>query len=195
MRVKITLPETIEDITLGQFQELTTLQDNEIYKKVSIITGLDVKDLERINKTDLNELSNQIDIALQKEGDFKTTFKLSEIEFGMIPNFDKIKAKEYMDLSSYGVEVETLHKVMAILYRPIKSRGYGDTYEIHEYIGTDQQSEVMKRMPLSYVNGVLAFFLTLQNELNYHFQKSMKQEQAKVNTHRGISKSGVGTQP
>jgi hypothetical protein len=195
MRVKITLPETIEDITLGQFQELTTLQDNEIYKKVSIITGVDVKDLERINKTDLNELSNQIDIALQKEGDFKTTFKLSEIEFGMIPNFDKIKAKEYMDLSSYGVEVETLHKVMAILYRPIKSRGYGDTYEIHEYIGTDQQSEVMKRMPLSYVNGVLAFFLTLQNELNYHFQKSMKQEQAKVNTHRGISKSGVGTQP
>jgi hypothetical protein len=195
MRVKITLPETIEDITLGQFQELTTLQDNEIYKKVSIITGVDVKDLERINKTDLNELSNQIDIALQKEGDFKTTFKLSEIEFGMIPNFDKIKAKEYMDLSSYGVEVETLHKVMAILYRPIKSRGYGDTYEIHEYIGTDQQSEVMKRMPLSYVNGVLAFFLTLQNELNYHFQKYMKQEQAKGNTPQGISKSGVGTQP
>jgi hypothetical protein len=195
MRVKITLPETIEDITLGQFQELTTLQDNEIYKKVSIITGLDVKDLERINKTDLNELSNQIDIALQKEGDFKTTFKLSEIEFGMIPNFDKIKAKEYMDLSSYGVEVETLHKVMAILYRPIKSRGFGDTYEIHEYIGTDQQSEVMKRMPLSYVNGVLAFFLTLQNELNYHFQKYTKQEQAKGNTPQGISKSGVGTQP
>jgi hypothetical protein len=195
MRVKITLPETIEDITLGQFQELTTLQDNEIYKKVSIITGLDVKDLERINKTDLNELSNQIDTALQKEGDFKTTFTLSGIEFGMIPNFDKIKAKEYMDLSSYGVEVETLHKVMAILYRPIKSRGYGDTYEIHEYIGTDQQSEVMKRMPLSYVNGVLAFFLTLQNELNYHFQKYMKQEQAKGNTPQGISKSGVGTQP
>jgi hypothetical protein len=195
MRVKITLPETIEDITLGQFQELTTLQDNEIYKKVSIITGLDVKDLERINKTDLNELSNQIDVALQKEGDFKTTFTLSDIEFGMIPNFDKIKAKEYMDLSSYGVEVETLHKVMAILYRPIKSRGYGDTYEIHEYIGTDQQSEVMKRMPLSYVNGVLAFFLTLQNELNFHFQKYMKQEQAKGNTPQDISKSGVGMQP
>ena len=192
MKVKLTLPETIEDITLGQYQELTSLEDNDTIKKVSIITGLTVEDLEKVQLKDLNEISNQIDEALAKEGKFKPIFTMKGVDFGMIPNFDKIKSKEYIDLSTYGVEIETLHKVMAILYRPIKSKGVGNTYDIHEYEGTEEWSEIMKQMPLSYVNGVLAFFLTLQKELKDYFLKFTIQEQAKVKLHPTTLLNGDG---
>jgi hypothetical protein len=192
MKVKLTLPETIEDITLGQYQELTSLEDNDTIKKVSIITGLTVEDLEKVQLKDLNEISNQIDEALAKEGKFKPIFTMKGVDFGMIPNFDKIKSKEYIDLSTYGVEIETLHKVMAILYRPIKSKGVGNTYDIHEYEGTEEWGEIMKQMPLSYVNGVLAFFLTLQKELKDYFLKFTIQEQAKVKLHPTTLLNGDG---
>jgi hypothetical protein len=192
MKVKLTLPETIEDITLGQYQELTSLEDNDTIKKVSIITGLTVEDLEKVQLKDLNEISNQIDEALAKEGKFKPIFTMKGVDFGMIPNFDKIKSKEYIDLSTYGVEIETLHKVMAILYRPIKSKGVGNTYDIHEYEGTEEWSEIMKQMPLSYVNGVLAFFLTLQKELKDYFLKFTIQEQARVKLHPTTLLNGDG---
>jgi hypothetical protein len=192
MKVKLTIPETLEDITLGKFQELTKLDDTDVLGKISLVTGISKKDLQRVQKKDLNEIEALISDALTKEGEFKQRFEMQGVEFGMIPNFDKITAKEFMDLSGYGVEVETLHNVMAILYRPIKSKGIGDTYEIYDYQGTAEWADAMKQTPLSYVNGVLAFFLTLQKDLNYYFLKYTNQEQARGKVQTATFQNGGG---
>jgi len=111
----------------------------------------------------------------------------------MIPNFDKITSKEYFDLSSYGVEIDTLHNVMAIAFRPLKDKG--NLYTIENYNGTEEYAEVMKQMPLNYVNGFLSFFLTLQNDLLSHIQKYTTEAQAMGYQHLTTLESGVGTLP
>jgi len=198
MKRKIIIPESIADITLGQYQKLMAI-DNElddytkVCKKLEIFTGLIRSEIDHITQKDLSEISNQIDLALNIDGEFKTRFTMNGIEFGLIPNFDKIQTKEYVDLSSYGIEIDTLHNVMAILYRPIKE-SYGKTYSIQNYKGTEDYADAMKNMPLSYVNGALAFFLTLQNDLLKAIQKYTSRAQARADLQMPILESGVGTQ-
>lgn len=176
MKKKVIIPENISDITLGQYQKLVEIDAKEIddhtknCQKIEVITGLVRHEVDRMQANDMLGIIEQIDAALQIEGVFNHKFKLNDIEFGLIPNFDKMTAKEFVDLSSYGVEIETLHNVMAILYRPIKENG--KTYTIYDYNGTSEYAEIMKEMPLSYVNGALGFFLTLQNDLLKALQKS-----------------------
>lgn len=188
MRKKITIPETIADITLGQYQNFISNPD----MKIEIFTGLTKKEIEGITQKDLDYLNNQIDTALNSQSIFKQRFILNGIEFGMITNFDKITAKEYFDLSSYGIEVETLHNVMAIAFRPIKDKG--SLYTIEDYNGTEMYAETMKQMPLNYVNGFLSFFLTLQNDLLEVIQRYTRVEQVMDYQHQIILENGVGMQ-
>lgn len=172
MKKKIIIPESIQDITLGQYQEFIKNPD----MKIEIFTGLYKKEIEGVKQKDLDYLNQKIDVALNSPSVFKQRFELNGIEFGMIPNFDKITTKEYMDLSSYGVDVDTLHNVMAIAFRPVISKG--KYYLIEDYKGTEKYSEIMKGMPLNYVNGFLSFFLTLQNELLKAITKFTREVQA-----------------
>lgn len=186
MKKKITIPETISDITLGQYQNFVANPD----MKIELFTGLTKHEIDNITQKDLDYINNQIDIALNSPSVFKQQFTLNNIDFGMIPNFDKITAKEYMDLSSYGVEVDTLHNVMAIAFRPIKDKG--NLYTIENYNGTEQYAEIMKQMPLNYVNGFLSFFLTLQTDLLKTIQRYTMEVQAMDYQHQDILGNGVG---
>jgi hypothetical protein len=58
-----------------------------------------------------------------------------------------------------------MHKLMAVLFRPIKSK-VGNNYKIVEYNGTEKRAEVMKYMPLSIVNGALVFFFEFSERIN-----------------------------
>jgi hypothetical protein len=195
--MKIELPENQSEITLGQFQELAKLNertDLDLFeyskRKVKIFTGLSYVKISAMKQTDLEEIINQIDTALNEEAKFQPLFKMNEIEFGFIPNFDDIKANEYFDLSTYDREIETLHKLMAILFRPVKFKTLGK-YEIVRYKGTKEHAEEMKQMPLSIVNGALFFFLNLAKDLSNYIQKSINQEQEK-RKQSGTLKSGDG---
>ncbi len=201
--MKITLPEHIGEITLNQFQryhELTQRENIDDYqfnkRKVSIFTGIKYRDLDNISNKDFKEILEQIDIALDTEHDFTERFALDGIEFGFIPNFDKIKTKEFVDMDLYKpTDVENLHKLMAILFRPIKSIDNFKNYSIKEYNGTAKYSILMKQMPLSVVNGALVFFCNLSKELSKHIQKSTAKELQKENKHLTTSKNGDGIQP
>ena len=199
MERKIIIPETIEDITLGQYQKYIELCKKELdpytfnCRKIALFTGLLISEIDNIKQVDLEFILTQIDLALNSDGEFKQTFTLNGVEFGMIPNFDKMQSKEFFDLSMYGTEPEDLHKIMSIIYRPIKKK-QGNTYSINNYNGTDQFSNEMKLMPLSHVNGSLAFFLTLQNDLYLHFLKFTEAEQAKETERQTTLKNGDGMQ-
>ena len=199
--MKITLPENTEEITLGKFQRYMRLVDraNELdeytflCEKVEIFTGIDKVKVKEVMQKDLEFINNQIDKALSEQGQYKDTFFIKDVEFGRIPNFDKMKSKEYFDLSANGVDIQNLHRVMAVLYRPIINKQFNN-YEIADYKGTDEYANIMKQTPLSYVNGVLGFFLTLQQQLNNHIQKYIQEEQAKAMLQQVTLKSGAGMQ-
>ena len=178
--LKIQLPENIADITLEQAQKLDVLNAkredlNElsfIKRYIAIFTELKYRDLDNISMSDFDGIHAQITEALDTEVPFENRFVLNQVEYGFVPNLDEITTGEYIDLSTYGNSMETLHKTMAVLFRPItKDMAFG-SYEIEPYNGTKDRAEVMKQAPMNIVLGMLVFFCDLSKELKNHILKS-----------------------
>lgn len=203
--MKILLPESIKDITLGQFQtydKLTNKLENKeieplefLKRKVSLFSGIPYSKIDDVLQTDLEDVITQIDIALNEDSVFENRFTLDGIEFGFIENLDTITSGEYFDLSNYGTDVDKLHKLMAVLFRPIKKEDKFGNYKIKKYNGSAKYSELMKKTPLNIVNGSLVFFCNLSSELEIHIQKSTETrlKRGKKQTH--TLNNGVGTVP
>ena len=188
--LKIRLPENLADITLEQAQKLDILnakRDNLnelsfIKRYISIFTELKFRDLDNISMSDFDGIHTQITEALDTEVPFENRFVLNQVEYGFVTNLDEITTGEYIDLSTYGNSMETLHKTMAVLFRPITKDVAFGSYEIEPYNGTKDRAEIMKQAPMNIVLGMLVFFCDLSKELKNHILKStlVMEEQRKT---------------
>lgn len=199
--MKVTIPQNTKDITLGQVirynalkqrEGLTDLEHNK--RAISIFTNLPYQKIGGIKQTDYEELINDITKAINKDQPFEPIFTLNEVEYGFIPNLDKMTQAEYMDLVEYQGKPESLNKVMAILFRPIKNKDTFGNYSINTYEGTAYRSEIFLDMPMNIVNGAMGFFLTLSRQLKDHILRSTTAELVKARKRRSILKNGVGMQ-
>ena len=198
MKVDINIPESLNEITLYQYQKFERLiQNNEAshfvnQKTIEIFCGIELKDVARIRIADIDSLLVHLNTLLQAKPKLTRTFKLGVYEFGFIPKIEDITSGEFIDLETYLGDTETLHKAMAVLFRPIKSK-VKDLYIIEEYESADKYSEVLKYMPLDISLGAMLFFWTLLNDcgnaLSHYIQNEVEQsEQAK----QVLAKNGVG---
>lgn len=191
--MKINIPQSIADIRLEQFQRYdallkrTDLNEEQFNKrKIEIFTGLERSRIDLVAQKDYKEILELIDVALNQTAEFIPTFFIKDVEFGFIPNLDKITIGEYRDLSLYGKDIADMHKLMAVLFRPIKKRKWyqcffkRNKYKIESYNGTDKRADIMKYMPLNIVNGALVFFLNLANELITYTQRFTEVEPVRV---------------
>ena len=201
MNTKITLPENISEITLDQYQRFdklnkrTDLSELNYNKRViEIFTELKYRDIGNISHKDYADILEQITKAMNQDCKFENRFSIQDVEFGFIPNLDEMSTAEFVDLSKWGIEVENLHRVMAVLFRPITSKDKFKNYEIAGYNGTSEYADVMKRMPMNIVNGALGFFYHLAKELRIHIQRYTRVEQQRAVKLQGTSKSGGGIQ-
>ena len=185
--MKVILPENQSEITLEQYQRYVKLlerTDLDIYnfnrRKLEIFTPLTFKDTENVTQVDFEFCLNQIDKALNEEHEFKNRFTLGNVEFGFIPNLDEMTTAEYVDLNKYTNTADTLHYLMAILFRPIINKDSFGNYEIQNYQGTKEYFELMKKTPLSIANGSLFFFINLSTELQNYILRYTKEVQKKA---------------
>ena len=200
--MKVVLPEHIGDIKLFQFQDYDKLLKRELEniefnkRKICCFTDLKYHDLKNVRNKDFEDILNQIDTALNTEYTFVNRFELNGINFGFIPNFDKITQGEYVDLGIYKAdEIETYHNLMAILFREIKETDRYGNYQIESYKASEEYVELMKQMPLSIVNGALVFFCNLGNDLlNNSLKYTSKKETQKDKQQATTSKNGDGIQ-
>ncbi len=184
--MKISLPESIADITLEQSVQLDklnakrdTLDDMSFIKRFLVIfTGMKFRDIGNVNVDDFNMMFAEVTKALETESPFQDRFELDGIEYGFVPNLDEITIGEYIDLSNYGNSLETMHKVMAVLFRPVISTDTFGNYEIASYDGTKERAEIMKKAPMNIVSGMLVFFCSLSKELRNHILKSTAEAEA-----------------
>ena len=195
----VTIPQSIADIKLHQFQKYNELllrddltQSQFDIRKVEIFTNIKRDEITLISSKDFVEISQQIDLALEQTVEFKPTFFIQDVEFGFITNFDKISQGEFIDISNYGTNIDEMHKLMAVLFRPIKKKDSLGNYEIISYQGTEQYANIMKHTPMSIVNGALVFFSSLASELVNYTQKYMMEEQARDEVPATISTNGDG---
>jgi len=178
--MKIILPENISEITLDQFQRYYKLSQREDLdeldfnkRKIEIFSKIPFQKVGNIKQSDYDFIIGQIDKALNVNCEFVDRFKMNGIEFGFIPNFDEMTVNELGDIREYQDKEDELHKLMAILFRPVSGKDLLGNYTIEDYNGTAKYSELMKQTPMHIVNGALGFFLSLHNELEIAIQKSM----------------------
>ena len=198
MKINITIPENLNEITLYQYQRFEKLiKDNEPsefvnQKTIEIFCNIELKDVARIRIAEVSEILKHINGLLQQKPKLTQTFKLGVYEFGFIPKLEDLSSGEYIDIESYLGDTQTLHKAMAVLFRPIKTK-VNKLYTIEDYESSDKYSEVLKYMPLDIALGCMLFFSTLLNDcvsgLTDYIQNEAEQSEQVKNL---LAKNGVG---
>lgn len=191
MKLELTIPTELKEISLAKYQAFLTVSNNNDdseflqQKMVQIFCGIDLKDVAQIRYKDVNDITESIGKMFTQEHKHVPTFKLGGVEFGFIPNLDEITNGEYIDLEKYLSNWDDMHKAMAVLYRPIKER-LKDKYTIEPYQGSITYSEVMKYAPLDAVLGSVVFFYNLGNALlssTLNYLENNKEVQSIVQQH------------
>ena len=200
MKVDIYIPDELSDITLEQYQKFAKLNTEEnqntnflLHKMVEIFCRLDLKDIARIKFNYVTQIVNDLNNIFNTKTNLIPTFKMKGVEYGMIPKLDDITLGEYIDLDNNISDWETMHKAMAVLYRPIKLKK-DHRYQIEEYTG-EEDAVKFKDMPLDVVMGSLVFFWSLSNELLQTTLKYLAQEMKEELTFQQrviLEESGVG---
>ena len=199
MKLQITIPTSLEEITLEQYQKFLSIAkdnpDGEFlqHKMVEIFCGIDLKNAAKISFKDVNEITNNLSNLFNQKYELKRTFKLGDTEFGFITNLDEITLGEYTDLDKYISDWDKMHNAMAVLYRPITKK-LKDKYQIEEYNGSYAYCDAMKYASVDIVLGAVVFFYNLGNELlksTIHYLENNQEYQSIVNKHN-LEVNGVG---
>ena len=153
-------------------QELFADDENKLNKEL-----IKLFDLEKTIKLEADKKLFEITKHLNEEIPFVKRFKINGIEFGFIPNLNNITVGEWVDLEIYQPRKDCLHKIMAILYRPIVNK-LGETYSIEEYDGTEKYEKLMLETDVQIFNSCMVFFYTLSKQLleglNIYIQNKKK---------------------
>jgi len=189
--MQIQIPENLSEITLAQYMsfDLANKEDAEneflLHRIINIFCGVRMKDCLRIPLQDAEDIAEEIAGVLSQSSKLQTTFEHKGVRYGLIPDLTKISLGEYVDLEEYLKDTQTLHKAMAVLYRPI-TKEYKDIYDIEDYTSTRETSEIMKSIPCNIATAATLFFWNLSNELvkdsQTYLSKSMSKESKKLTT-------------
>jgi hypothetical protein len=170
MKANLIVPESLNEITLGQYQKFYKLINNNPdsefvrQKTVSIFCNVEMKDVRQMLLSSIDEVYNGLIELFNANTELISMFTINNIEFGLIPNFDDMSAGEFADLDDYNSDVEQWHKCIAVLYRPVTKK-LAKFYDIEPYKGTEQYAETMKDTPVAIVLAVQVFFYNLSKEL------------------------------
>ncbi len=169
MKLSITVPTGLSDVTLGQYQKFIKVQKtNEdptfiAQKMIEIFCNIDLKDTFNIKVADVNEIVGILNKLFDDKPNLVTKFKLDGKEYGFIPKLEDVTLGEYVDIDNYLKDWDNMHLAMNVLYRPIKMQ-YGDKYDIVDYTG--EENADMKQMPLDVAFSSLIFFYHLGIDLS-----------------------------
>jgi hypothetical protein len=198
--MKITIPTTLSDITLGQWMRWQKLikeesQDETVLSLflVAIFCNITSDEALQIKSKDLKEISNDILVVLQSKPRDLHRFTTNSKEFGRIPNLDDMTSGEYRDLDTYFDDLENLDRAMAVLFRPITNK-QGANYLIEKYKGSDVYRETMANIPLEIFFSSQVFFYNLSKELltaTKDYLQSPKAEELE----QALQKNGGGIHP
>lgn len=212
VELSIRIPKTLSDVKLGQYQEYmkvlkmneAAVDDPEAYdflnkKALEIFCGLELKDSYKIPLKEFMVVLEHIQrifsepTPLQRHFKFRDLNKIEQL-MGFIPNLETMTYGEYVDANNYFNDWDNAHKLMAVLYRPVRMLS-GEKYRIDDYEGTTVYGDAMREMPLDIVFGAKLFFYRLSSKLAKGILKSLKnQEELSSKSKEILQKNGDGIQ-
>ena len=187
------IPNSLQEITIDKYIKAINIIENEdielgvMLRLLSLFTGKSIEQLMEYPLAELDKNYQHISNVLNEKPKFQNTFYLDGKEYGFIPNLDKMKPSEYIDLTNnLGKDIIAS---MAVMYRPV-TRKFKDVYDIEKYNGTDNK-EIFKNAPISVYLGAQVFFWNLTNDLlrlmPQYLEKELTAEQI-----ADLERNGVG---
>ena len=184
MQVNLRIPTSLNEITLGQYQEFVKLEqelkdstDVSIQlKMIEIFCSVPEAVVRSMKATDIAEICEIINTMFDTDSQLISKFTLKGVDYGFIPELDNMSFGEYMDLDMFIGDNDNLHRALNVLFRPIKLNK-GSRYIIEDYEPND--SEVAKDFPLDVVLGAIVFFYTLGKDLSTVMLNSLDKKNEK----------------
>jgi hypothetical protein len=171
MKLELVIPTSLNEIPLMHYQKYMVVASNKdnsdlfiSQKMIEIFCGIELKSVVDIKLSDVIDLVTHFKGLFDKKLELKKTFEIQGVKFGFINELEDISFGEYIDLESNIIDVQSFHKAMAVMYRPVTSQK-GDKYTIEKYNGTANYADLMKYAPLDVVLPASVFFWSLGNEL------------------------------
>jgi len=169
MKVELTVPSNLSEISLKQYQKFLKLQESneDSYflqcKMIEIFCNLDAKSVRLLKISDADRVVDIINNMFEAKPDLIRTFKIAGVEYGIIPDLDDISLGEYIDLDTYIGDWQNMQIAMNVLYRPI-SKKIGNKYLINEY--ALDAKEKLEEIPMDVVLGSIFFLWNLGIDLS-----------------------------
>lgn len=204
VQIELSVPDALSDITLGQYQKYLKILDQNKddenaaefinLKTIEIFCNVEFKDVLKIPLGEAEKVLTIINKAFEEKPDIIRHFKLLNVDMGFIPSLERISLGEYIDIENGITDWQTMHKAMAVLYRPVNFKSK-EKYTIAPYEPSDEVSELMKEMPLDVAMSSMVFFYALGMELlkaiPTFIQKNLTEEQTYL-LKQTLAQSGVG---
>ena len=195
MEVKIQIPTTLNEITLGQYQEFSKLDSKKesdvLLKMVEIFCKVPIEVVRSMKANDIKDICEVINTMFDVEHQLINRFQLGGQDFGFIPDLENISFGEYVDLDTFIGDTDNLHRAMNVLFRPIDLK-QGARYTLKDY--DPDSNEAAKNYPLDACFGAMVFFYDLGRDLSIAMlNSSSKQNEENLAQYLGSLPNGDGT--
>ena len=195
MKVEVYIPDTLSEITLGQYQKYLKIQsENEdenflAVKMIEIFCGLRGDTIMAMKAKSIKDITTILSNMFTEKPHLVKEFKMNGRTYGFIPKLEDMSFGEYIDLDTYIGDSDNLHRAMAVLYRPIKQK-YEDKYLIEDYTG--EESDIMKSMPMDAVLSSILFFYHLGMDLSQAMMSYLEEEEMDLVQQQILGENGDG---
>ena len=187
------------DVTLEKWQQLVLgkkkSKTEEAKETIKALSTLPVKLVEEMALSDVATIFERLS-KLQIKGKLKKVFEIDEVEYGFLPDLDEITLGEWADIEQYikgGIE-KNIHKIMAVLFRPITSKE-DKMYSVQAYKdGRERAEKFKKKMNAEQVQQSLVFFWSLGSELLKILPLFLMQKMKTIQAEMNLQTSVVGSE-
>jgi len=186
--MKITVPDSLADISVKQYKLLADIKFDEdssewIIESVSILCGLTKDQVGTLTMPEVEKIGSiisRLNNADKNNQELQTKIKYKGKKYGFHPNLSKLTVGEFADLETYcgGGFFDNLNEILSILYRPIKTEG-GDFYTIEKYKG-DVFPNYWDNLKMDVVLGAVNFFLSIGVALTKDSANSLVEEGVEI---------------
>jgi hypothetical protein len=198
--MRVVIPTDLKEIKLSQYlRYLKVLKDNQddetfvCIQMVAIFCNISVADVMKIPVNDFAEIVENLAKVLDQKPQRVKTFKMDGVNYGFIPNLDKMTIGEHATIDSLLGSDDNLALLMSVLYRPITKK-VSEFYQIEAYDGDESKAELFKDVTMDVVTGSILFFWNLSKELlsnilSHLESKSMREGKS---LEEALGSAGVG---
>lgn len=196
MKVELTIPNSLSEISLKQYQKFLKIQKNNTdpyflqCKMIEIFCHLDAKSVRLLKLSDADRIVHILNGMFDSKPELIRTFTMNNIEYGIVPDFDAISLGEYIDLDTYIGDWDNMLIAMNVLYRPVKNK-MGDRYIIKDYDVNSKEN--LDEISMDIVLGSIFFLYQLGIDLSTVMVSYLENQEIDSSMHQQIlQESGDG---